>query len=108
MASVQKVTDQDFQKEVLESSIPVLVDFSAEWCKPCKILAPIVEDLATEYDGKLKVVTLDVDESRGVPTQYGIMSVPTLFFVKGGEVVDRMVGVAPKDRIEEKITSLVS
>ena len=106
MANVQKVTDQDFQAEVLDSTMPVLVDFSAEWCGPCKKLGPIVEELATEYDGKLKVVTLDIDESRETPTKYGIMSVPTMFFVKGGEVVDRMVGLAPKDRIREKITSL--
>ena len=108
MASVQKVTDQDFDTEVLQSDVPVLVDFSAEWCGPCKKLAPIVEELATEYDGKLKVVTLDIDESRETPTRYGIMSVPTVFFIKGGEVVDRMVGLAPKDRIKEKITAIVS
>ncbi|MCZ6601757.1 MAG: thioredoxin [Planctomycetota bacterium] len=107
MASVQKVTDKDFQAEVLDSTLPVLVDFSAEWCGPCKKLAPIVEELAGEYDGKLKVVTLDIDESRETPTKYGIMSVPTMFFIKGGEVVDRLVGLNPKDRIKEKITSLV-
>ena len=107
MASVQKVTDKDFQVEVLDSTLPVLVDFSAEWCGPCKKLAPIVEELAGEYDGKLKVVTLDIDESRETPTKYGIMSVPTMFFIKGGEVVDRLVGLNPKDRIKEKITSLV-
>ncbi len=107
MASVQKVTDKDFQAEVLDSTLPVLVDFSAEWCGPCKKLAPIVEELAGEYDGKLKVVTLDIDDSRETPTKYGIMSVPTMFFIKGGEVVDRLVGLNPKDRIKEKITSLV-
>lgn len=107
MSNVQKVTDQDFQSEVLDSTTPVLVDFSAEWCGPCKKLGPIVEDLAAEYDGKIKVVTLDIDESRETPTKYGIMSVPTMFFVKGGEVVDRMVGLVPKDRIKEKIDSLL-
>lgn len=107
MSAMQKVTDQDFQKEVLDSEIPVLVDFSAEWCGPCKKLHPIVEELAAEYEGKLKVVSIDIDESRETPTKYGIMSVPTVFFVKGGEVVDRMVGLAPKSVIKEKITSLV-
>ncbi len=107
MANMQKVTDADFQSEVLDSDIPVLVDFSAEWCGPCKKLHPIVEELATEYDGKLKVVTLDIDESRETPSKYGIMSVPTMFFIKGGDVVDRMVGLAPKDRIKEKIAALV-
>lgn len=106
MAGIPTVTDATFEAEVLNSEIPVLVDFSAEWCGPCKKLAPIVEELAKDYEGKVKVVTLDIDESRETPMKYGIMSVPTIFFIKGGEVVDRMVGLAPKDKIAEKLQAL--
>ena len=106
MADIPTVTDATFETEVLNSEIPVLVDFSAEWCGPCKKLAPIVEELAKTYEGKVKVVTLDIDESRETPMKYGIMSVPTMFFIKGGEVVDRMVGLAPKDKIVEKLEAI--
>ncbi len=90
----------DFQTEVLESPIPVLVDFSAEWCGPCRAIAPAVEQLATELAGKVKVVTVDVDEQTEVASKYGIMSIPALLVFKGGQEVDRIVGAVPKATIE--------
>src|SRR5690349_3894646 len=89
----------DFQKEVLESSLPVLVDFSAVWCGPCRAVEPHVEALATELQGKAKVVKIDVDEHSDVASRYGIMSIPALVVFKNGQEVDRLVGAAPKDRI---------
>jgi thioredoxin 1 len=90
----------DFQTEVLESTIPVLVDFSAEWCGPCKSIAPAVEQLSIELAGKAKVVTIDVDEHTEVASKYGIMSIPALIVFKGGQEVDRIVGAVPKAAIE--------
>jgi thioredoxin 1 len=90
----------DFRAEVLESPIPVLVDFSAQWCGPCRAIAPAVEQLATELAGKLKVVTIDVDEHGEVAGRYGIMSIPALVVFKGGQEVDRIVGAVPKATIE--------
>jgi thioredoxin 1 len=95
---MNKVT-VDFQKDVLESDVPVLVDFSAEWCGPCRMIGPAVEQIATELEGKARVVTIDVDEHADIAGRYGIMSIPALLVFKGGHEVDRMVGAAPKDRI---------
>ncbi|MEX2243416.1 MAG: thioredoxin [Fimbriimonadaceae bacterium] len=89
----------DFQKDVLESDVPVLVDFSAEWCGPCRMIGPAVEQIAVELEGKARVVTIDVDEHADIAGRYGIMSIPALLVFKGGHEVDRMVGAAPKDRI---------
>jgi thioredoxin 1 len=89
----------DFQNEVLESDVPVLVDFSAEWCGPCRMIEPAVHALASELAGRARVVTVDVDEHADVAGRYGIMSIPALLVFKGGQEVDRMVGAAPKDRI---------
>jgi thioredoxin 1 len=89
----------DFQKDVLESDVPVLVDFSAEWCGPCRMIGPAVEQIAVELEGKARVVTIDVDEHSDIASRYGIMSIPALLVFKGGHEVDRMVGAAPKDRI---------
>lgn len=102
MSEVKYIAEQDFQEEVLNSQIPVLVDFTASWCQPCKMLAPIVEDLAGQWDGKIKILKVDVDQNQGAAMQYSVMSIPTLIFFKGGEVKDRMVGFAPKDKIESK------
>ena len=100
------LNDQNFEAEVLKSDVPVLVDFWAPWCGPCKILGPIVEELAKEMEGKpVKVAKMNVDESQDIPQKYGIMSIPTLMIFKGGEVVDQMVGVTPKDTLAEKLTS---
>jgi thioredoxin 1 len=95
--------DATFDKEVLKSDIPVLVDFWAVWCGPCKAIAPAVEALATEYKGKVKVAKMDVDEHQQVPQQYGIRSIPTLLVFKGGRVVDTIVGAVPKSKLEESI-----
>ena len=105
MASNDLVTLQDttFQKEVLESDVPVLVDFWAEWCGPCKAIAPAVEQLAAEYRGKAKIAKMDVDAHQEVPQQYGIRSIPTLLVFKGGRVVDTIVGAVPKAKLEESL-----
>ena len=98
-----EVTDANFQNEVLNSDKPVLIDFWAEWCGPCKMIAPMVEELAKEYDGKLKVGKVDVDSNQQTSMQYGIRSIPTLLIFKGGKVVDQLVGAVPKKMLAEKV-----
>jgi thioredoxin 1 len=98
-----EVTDSNFQNEVLLSDKPVLIDFWAEWCGPCKMIAPMVEELAKEYDGKLKVGKVDVDSNQQTSMQYGIRSIPTLLIFKGGKVVDQLVGAVPKKMLAEKV-----
>jgi thioredoxin 1 len=102
MADVPKVNEAVFQKEVLESEQPVLVDFSAIWCGPCKLLDPIVKQFAQEWAGKVKVFRLDVDDSPNVAMNYQVMGVPTLMLFKGGKPVERVTGYQPKDRLEKK------
>jgi thioredoxin 1 len=97
--SVSKVTDQNFESEVMRSEKPVLLDFTATWCGPCKALAPIVEDVAKEYEGKLKVGKLDIDDSPGVASRFGIRGVPTVIVFKNGKEVARQVGLVPKPRL---------
>ena len=98
-----KVTDGNFSQEVLKSDIPVLVDFWAEWCAPCFMIAPAVEEIANEYEGRLKVCKLNVDEGRNTASNYEIRGIPTLLIFKNGEVVEQIVGVIPKEEIEMKI-----
>ena len=103
MSNVLAVTSENFTVEVLQSPLPVLVDFWAAWCGPCRAVAPTVEALASEYAGKLKVVKLDVDESGDVAGQFGVQSIPTLILFKGGQPVERLVGNYPKPAIVSKI-----
>lgn len=104
MSNAQAVTAEDFEKEVLQSEIPVLVDFWAEWCGPCRALAPTIDDIASETAGKLKVVKLDTDKAPTVAAKYSIMSIPTLIIFKKGDVVEQLVGMMPKQKIMEKVT----
>jgi thioredoxin 1 len=97
------VTEAEFDQKVLKSDVPVLVDFWAEWCGPCKAIGPSVEQLATEYAGKAKVFKLDVDQDPMIASHYGVMSIPALLVFKGGKVVDQMVGAAPKATIAQLI-----
>ncbi|MDT8306724.1 MAG: thioredoxin [Anaerolineae bacterium] len=99
MAKPFEVNDEAFQADVLDSDLPVLVDFWAEWCGPCRIIAPHVAAIADEYEEQLRVAKLDVDENPTVPGRYGIIGIPTLMLFKGGEVVARITGAMPKDRI---------
>jgi thioredoxin 1 len=103
MSNALAVTSANFATEVLQSPLPVLVDFWAAWCGPCRAVAPTVEALASEYAGKLKVVKLDVDESGDVAGQFGVQSIPTLILFKGGQPVERLVGNVPKPAIVSKI-----
>jgi thioredoxin 1 len=95
------VTDSDFEQEILKSEKPALVDFWAPWCGPCQRIAPIIEELAAEYKDKVKVAKINVDESRKVATDMGVMSIPTLMLFKGGKVIDKVIGLVPKDRLKE-------
>jgi thioredoxin 1 len=98
-----KLTDGNFKQEVLESDLPVLVDFWAEWCMPCQMVAPTVESIAKEYNGKLKVCRLNVGEAPETASTYGIMSIPTLAIFKNGKIVDKVIGAVPKSEIEAAI-----
>jgi thioredoxin 1 len=105
MAEINYVNEGDFQAEVLDSTLPVLVDFTATWCGPCKMLDPIVKQLAAEWEGKVKVVKLDVDQNSAVAMQYQVMGVPTLMLFSKGEPQQRLTGYQPKDRIVSKLAS---
>ena len=103
MANYVEVTDGNFEDEVLKSELPVLVDFWAVWCAPCRMVAPIVEELSVEKEGKLKVAKMDVDQNSDTAMKFGIRSIPTLLIFKNGEVVDQIVGAVPKSMLESKI-----
>jgi thioredoxin 1 len=104
MAELINVTENTFQTEVIESSEPVLVDFSAVWCGPCKMLDPIVKQLAGEWDGKVKVVKIDADQNPNILMQYSVLGIPTLLFFKGGEIKERITGYMPKDKLVAKFS----
>ena len=106
MADTVTGTDTNFDSEVLDTDQPVLVDFWATWCGPCRTIAPTIEELASEYEGRAKVVKLDVDNNPQTAMKYGIRSIPSLLFFKGGKPVDQMVGVVPKRVLAEKLDTL--
>lgn len=103
--AVSDIKSENFEQEVMKSDIPVLVDFWAEWCGPCKMIGPIVEEIAAELEGKLKVVKVNVDEAQELAGKFNIMSIPTLIVFKGGEPVDMIVGAVGKDQILEKVNA---
>jgi thioredoxin 1 len=105
---VIELQDSTFQQEVLKSDVPVLVDFWAEWCGPCKMIAPTVDELAKQYKGKVKVAKMDVDKHQQVPQQFGIRSIPTLLVFKGGRVVDTIIGAVSKSKLEDSLKKAVS
>jgi thioredoxin 1 len=107
MSNAVAVTTSDFEKEVLQSPLPVLIDFWAVWCGPCRLIAPHVDAIASEYAGRVKVLKVNVDEEQEIAQKYGIMSIPTLFFFKGGKVVDQVVGAVPKSAIANKLENLL-
>ncbi len=101
--SLLHLTDANFKQEVLNSKVPVIVDFWAPWCGPCKMLAPVIEESARELDGKIKIGKINVDENPGTATQYAIMSIPTLMFFKNGKVIEQVTGVLSKLQLQKKI-----
>ncbi len=107
MADVLQVTDENFDDEIVNSDIPAMVDFWAEWCGPCKMVSPIVEELAKEYKGRIKIASMDVDGNRQTPGKFGIRNIPTLIFFKGGEVSQTIIGAQPKNRIDEELKKLL-
>ena len=107
MADIQQVSDSNFDGDVLKAAVPVLIDFWAPWCGPCRAIAPIVEELASEYDGKLKVVKMNVDDNPQTPAQYGVRGIPNLILFKGGEVRQQIVGAVPKAQLVKAIDAVV-
>lgn len=108
MAEIQRTSEGTFQQEVLDAGVPVLVDFTAVWCQPCKMLDPIVKQLADDWEGKVKVFKLDVDDNPQIAMDYQIMGVPTLMLFKGGQPVERVSGYQPKDRLQNKFSPFLS
>ena len=108
MAKALEVTDSTFEQEVLQSTQPVLVDFWAAWCGPCRAVAPVVEEIAGDYEGKLKVMKLDVDDNARTAVAYGVQSIPTLLVFKDGKPAERIVGAVPKKVIVDKLQSVMA
>ncbi len=108
MGNAVAVKTDTWEQEVLQSASPVMIDFWAVWCGPCQMIAPVVEELATEYQGKVKIGKLNTDENPDIASRYQIMGIPTLLFFKEGKVVDKVVGAAPKKQLKEKIDRLLT
>lgn len=107
MSDLLQVTDETFDAEIVNSTIPAMVDFWAEWCGPCRMIAPSVEDLAKAYEGKIKVAKMDVDKNRQTPARFGIRNIPTLILFKGGKVANTIIGAQPKTFIEGELKKLL-
>jgi len=107
MGEVLHVTDADFEKEIIESDTPAMVDFWADWCGPCRIVAPVIEELAEEFKGKIKIAKMNVDQNRKTPAKFGIRSIPTMIFFKNGEVVNVIIGAQPKDILKKELEKLL-
>ena len=107
-ANIVKITEANFNEEVLQSPTPVLVDFWAEWCGPCKMLAPILDELAGEYDGKVKVGKVNVDENQGIATEYGIRAIPTMLIFKDGQVAEQVVGLRSKRDLKANLDKVAA
>lgn len=107
MSKVFEVTDETFDSEIINSDVPAMVDFWAEWCGPCKIVSPVIEELAREYAGKVKFASMDVDGNRQTPARFGIRNIPTLILFKGGEVAQVIVGAHPKNHIDEELQKVI-
>lgn len=108
MAKIIEVGDHNFETEVIHSDLPVLIDFWAPWCGPCKTIAPVIEELAREYEGRLKVTKLNVDENPVTPSRYGVRGIPNLLIIKAGAVKEQMVGAVPKARLVDAIENALS
>jgi len=108
MASIQQVGDDNFDAEVIHAQLPVLIDFWAPWCGPCRAIAPLVEELAQQYDGKLKVAKMNVDENPATPARYGVRGIPNLLLIKDGTVKDQIVGAVPKAKLVDAIEKVLS
>ncbi|MCB0330409.1 MAG: thioredoxin [Bdellovibrionales bacterium] len=105
--NVKEISDSDFDQEVLQSNVPTLVDFWAPWCGPCKSIAPILEEIAGEYEGKIRIVKMNVDENPATPSKYSVRGIPNLVFFKAGEVVEQIVGAVPKEQLTGAIDKVL-
>lgn len=105
--SVLKISEENFEEEVMKSEKPVILDFYADWCGPCKMMSPVIDELAGDYDGKVKIGKVNTDENRAVAAKYNVMSIPTIILIKDGQVVDQVVGAVPKTVLEQKINNML-
>ena len=107
VSNAYEFTEQNFDSDVAQSDLPVLIDFWAVWCGPCKAIAPVIDEIAGEYDGKVKVGKVDVDQNQNIAMKYGVRSIPTLLVMKNGEVVNQMVGAVPKGNITDILNEII-